>query len=65
MPINPLKLGIGVILVIIGALLIADGVITAVNGTHVFFPDVHPAFKFIVGFIAVVTATPQLQESKE
>ncbi len=62
---NPLKLGVGVILVVIGALLMADGVVTAVRGTYLLFPDVHPAFKFIVGFIAVVTAIPQLQESKK
>lgn len=51
---NPLKLGVGVILVVVGALLMADSVITVVNSTHVFFPDVQPAFEFIVGLIALV-----------
>jgi len=43
-----------------GALLIADGVIDAVTGTFVFFPDVHSTFKFIVGFIALVSATASI-----
>jgi len=62
---KPLKLAIGVILVVIGALLLADGVIGWVNNKYVFIADVNPTFKFIVGIIAIVSATPQLQESKE
>jgi len=62
---KPLKLAIGVILVVIGALMLADGVIGWVNNTYVFIADVNPTFKFIVGLIAIVSATPQLQESKE
>ena len=61
---NPVKLGVGIILVVIGAILMADGIITVVTGEYLFFPEIHPAFKFIVGFLAVVTATPQIQESK-
>jgi UPF0716 family protein affecting phage T7 exclusion len=61
---NPLKLGVGVILVVIGAILMADGIVTVVTGQFLFFPEIHPAFKFIVRFIAVVAATPQMQESK-
>lgn len=62
---NPLKLGVGVILVVIGALLLADGVIGWVNNTYVFIADVNPTFKFIVGLIAIMSATRMLQESKE
>ncbi len=63
---NPLKLGIGIILVVIGAILMADGVISSINPPpYVFFADVNPAFKFIVGFISVVSAIPMLQESKK
>ena len=62
---KPLKLAIGVILVVIGALLLADGVIGWVSNTYVFIADVNPTFKFVVGIIAIVSATPQLQESKE
>ena len=65
---NSLKLEVGNILgnilFFIGVILMADGVFTMVNGTHVLIRDVQPAFEFIVGFITVVTAILQLQESK-
>ncbi len=61
---KPLKLGVGVIIVVIGAILMADAVVAVANGAHIFFSDVPPAFEFIVGVIAVVAATPQIEESR-
>lgn len=63
---NPLKLGVGVILVVIGAILMADGVISSISPPpYVFFAGVNPAFKFITGFISVLSAIPMLQDSKK
>jgi MinD superfamily P-loop ATPase len=60
-----LKISVGIILAVISAIMMADSVITVTTGTHVFFPDVQPAFEFVVGLITVMTASPQIQESKD
>ncbi|MFB0561124.1 MAG: hypothetical protein ACETWM_07905 [Candidatus Lokiarchaeia archaeon] len=43
-----MKISVGIILAVISAIMMADSVITVTTGIHVFFPDVQPAFEFVV-----------------
>jgi len=52
-------------MIVLGALMLAEGVLGWVTNTSLFFEDVNPAFKFVVGFIAIVLAAPLLEESRK
>ncbi len=50
----------GLIAVVLGALMIAEGTLGWVTGQSLFYPGVNPTFKFVVGLLVVVLAAPQL-----
>jgi hypothetical protein len=60
---NQLKLGIGIILVGIGALMIVDSVITVATGGHLLLP-INPGFKIIIAVIALAASAPQIEEAR-
>ena len=52
----------GLIAVVLGALMIAEGTLGWVTGQSLFYPGVNPTFKFAVGLIAVVLAADLLDK---
>jgi len=52
----------GLIAVVLGALMIAEGTLGWVTGQSLFYPGVNPTFKFVVGLIAVVLAADLLDK---
>ena len=44
------------IVFILGALMIAEGVVKSVAGSTIFFPSVDGNFEFVVGFVVIVLA---------
>jgi hypothetical protein len=50
----------GMVAVVLGALMIAEGTLGWVTGQSLFYPGVNPTFKFVVGFLVVVLAAPLL-----
>jgi len=62
---DALKLAAALIAVILGALMVAEGVLGWANGTSLLYEGVDPTFKFVVGFVFIVLATPLIPESKK
>ena len=52
----------GVIAVVLGALMIAEGTLGWVTGQSLFYPGVNPTFKFVVGFLVIVLASHLLEK---
>jgi hypothetical protein len=52
----------GLIAVVLGALMIAEGTLGWVTGQSLFYPGVNPTFKFAVGLIVVVLAADLLDK---
>lgn len=44
------------IVLVLGAVMLAEGVLGWVAGTSLFFEGVDPSFKFVVGFLFIVLA---------
>jgi hypothetical protein len=55
----------GLIAIVLGALMVADGVIEWVNNTVVFFPGVDFMFKIAIGIIVIVLAASVLDLSRK
>lgn len=54
----------GIIVVVLGALMLADGVVGSImEGTSFFFEDVNPLFKIVVALISIILGAPLLRES--
>ncbi len=51
---NFARTGTGLIIVVIGALMISEGVLGWTSGTSMFFPDVNDTFVFWVGLLSVM-----------
>jgi hypothetical protein len=55
----------GIILTVLGALMMAEGVVTAVgNNSFMFAENINRGFEFVVGFIAVVLASQVMNLSR-
>jgi hypothetical protein len=55
----------GIILTVLGALMMAEGVVTAVgNSSFMFAENMNRGFEFVVGFIAVVLASQVMNLSR-
>jgi hypothetical protein len=52
----------GVIAIVIGALMIAEGTLGWVTGQSLFYAGVNPTFKFVVGFLVIVLASHLLEK---
>ncbi len=48
------RFGTGLVIVVIGALMIAEGVLGWVSGDSLFFPNVNDTFVFWVGLLSVM-----------
>ena len=55
----------GIIVVVLGALMLVDGVVGYPDGPSFIFRDVDPLFEIVVGAISLVLAAPLLGKSKE
>ena len=55
----------GLIVIALGALMIAEGVLGWVTGTSLFYEGVNHSFEFVVGFIAIVLGASLLDEGKK
>ncbi len=51
---NIARFGTGLIIVVIGALMISEGVLGWTSGSSLFFPDVNDTFVFWVGLLSVM-----------
>lgn len=58
------RFGGGLIVLVLGALILADSVVGAVTGTPIFFSGVNGGFEFAVGFIAIVLGAAQVPQPK-
>jgi hypothetical protein len=55
----------GIILTVLGALMMAEGVVTTVgNNSFMFAEDMNRGFEFVVGFISVVLASQVMNLSR-
>ena len=55
----------GIILTVLGALMMAEGVVTTVgNNSFMFAENINRGFEFVVGFIAVVLASQVMNLSR-
>jgi len=55
----------GLIVIVLGALMLAEGVLGWITGTSLFYEGINHSFEFVVGFIAIVLAAPLLEEGKK
>ena len=62
---NPLRFSGSLLVIILGAIMLAEGVLGSVTGTSIFFEGINPSFKVVVGFIAIILAASIMQDSKK
>jgi len=60
-----MSFGLGIIVLVLGALMLAEGVLGWVTGASLFFEGVNPSFKFVVGLIAIVSTSSLMREKGE
>ncbi len=51
---NAGRFGVGLLILVVGAIMIAEGVLGWVSGNSMFFPDVNDTFVFWVGLLSVM-----------
>lgn len=56
--------GASIVLIVLGALLLAEGVIGSVNGTTLFFEGVNRGFEFIMGLVTIIVGASQMPSQK-
>lgn len=59
-----MRFGADLIVIVLDALMLAEGVLGWVSNTSLFYEGVNPSFKFVVGFIAVVLAASLMEKEK-
>lgn len=62
---NPIRFSGSLLVIVLGAILPAEGVYGSIIGASIFFEGVNPSFKVVVGFIAIVLAAAIMQDNKE
>lgn len=56
--------GASIVLIVLGALLLAEGVVGALNGTTLFFEGVNRGFEFIMGLVTVIVGASLMPSQK-
>ncbi len=56
--------GASIILIVLGALLLAEGVLGTLNGTTLFFGGVNRGFEFIMGLVTVIVGASLMPPQK-
>ncbi len=59
-----LNAGASIVLIVLGALLLAEGVVGALNGTTLFFGGVNRGFEFIMGLVTVIVGASLMPPQK-
>ncbi len=59
-----LGFGASIVLIVLGALLVAEGIIGSANGTTLFFEGVNRGFEFIMGFVTIVVGASLMPSPK-
>ena len=62
---NPLRFSGSLLVIVLGAIMLAEGVLSSVTGTSIFFEGINPSFKVVVGFIVIILAASIMQDSKK
>jgi hypothetical protein len=55
---------IGILLIIPGALMIADGILTMLSGNAIFFEGVNNKFEIVVGFALIILGASNVDSKK-
>ena len=55
----------GIILIVLGALMIADSILVFTGQSQIFFEGVNYKFEFVVGLIAIFTAGNMIEPGKK
>ena len=56
---------IGILLIIPGAFMIADGVLSMISENVIFFDDINNKFEFIVGFALIILCSSNIDSKKD
>ncbi len=56
---------VGLVVIVLGALMLADGIVGWLNDTSFLFEGVNRGFEFVVGFMGVVLGASLIPEEKE
>ncbi len=51
---NYARFGVGIFIVVVGAVMVAEGVLGWTSGSSMFFPDVNDTFVFWVGLLSIL-----------
>ena len=58
------QFGAGIVVIVLGALMLAESVVGAINGTTLFFEGVNRGFEFVVGFVTIIVGASLVPEMK-
>lgn len=56
--------GASVVLIVLGALLLAESIVGSMNGTTLFFEGVNRGFEFIVGLVTLIVGASLMPPAK-
>ncbi len=63
-PRDVFSFGAAIVLIVLGALMIAEGIIGALNGTSLFFSGVNRGFEFVMGLVTLIVGASLMPEEK-
>ena len=64
-PADVIRFGVGLVLIVLGGLLMTEGIVGAVNETTLFFEGVNRGFEFVVGFVTIVVGASLIPAIKQ
>lgn len=56
--------GASIVVIVLGALLLAEGVVGSLNGTMIFFAGVNRGFELIMGLVTVIVGASLMPSTK-
>ncbi len=56
--------GASIVLIVLGALLLAEGVAGSLNGTMLFFDGVNRGFEFVMGLVTIIVGASLMPAAK-
>ncbi len=58
------RLGAGLLLIVLGALMLAEGIAGSITNSVLFFAGVNRGFEFVVGLVTVIVGASMVPEMK-
>ena len=63
-PADVVRFGVGLAVIVLGALMMAEGIVGALNGTTLFFEGVNRGFEVVVGLVTLTVGASMVPQAR-